>query len=266
VVAAVHRAARVVRRRLAAETGTDLRACRAGRRARGRAGAGAREGAGIALLALPRADPRQGPLRAPVAPRREGDGRAGTAAREATRGRDAARHRGAVRILQADAVSALEARADGELQLPGLGEPLQARRGRLLPPRGALRRESVPDLRLERARAGRAAGAPAHAARSRHQRRPNGQPACAGPTTTPAGRAAPCRARLVPGRAGPSYEPSMSAPSQPGRPTRSSANSVQPRSRPAGGTSRIFSRPRTQRWRRLRNGGRWPDRTWAACM
>src|SRR6266540_4103824 len=156
VVAAVHRAARVVRRRLAAETGTDLRACRAGRRARGRAGAGAREGTGIALLALPRADPRQGPLRAPVAPRREGDGRAGAAAREAARGRDAARHRGAVRILQADAVSALEARADRELQLPGLGEPVQARRGRLLPARRALRRESVPDLRLERARAGRA--------------------------------------------------------------------------------------------------------------
>ncbi len=263
MVAAVHRAARVVRRRLAAETGTHLRACRPGRRARGRAGVGAREGTGIALLALPRADPRQGPLRAPVAPRREGDGRAGAAAREAARGRDAARHRGAVRILQADAVSALEARADCELQLPGLGEPLQARRGRLLPPRRALRRGSVP-----RSSPGEGASrtswwsvcargaepAPAAAERAAGPRRLRDPP-------DRARRSMPCSTRS--GRAGPSYELSTSARSPPARPTRSSESSVRPRSRPTGETSRIFSRPRTRRWRRLRNRGRWLSSTTA---
>jgi SNF2 family DNA or RNA helicase len=108
------------------------------------------EGAGVALHALPGADPRQGADRAAMAAGREGDGGTSAAAREATRRRDAARHRGCVRGLQADAVPAFERRAEGKLHVPGLGEAVQARRGRLLHPRRALRRGPVPDLRLAR--------------------------------------------------------------------------------------------------------------------
>ena len=47
------------------------------------------------------------------------------------------------------------ARAEGELHVPGLGEPVQAHRGRLLHPRRAVRPGPVPDLRLAGPRAGR---------------------------------------------------------------------------------------------------------------
>ncbi len=170
MVATVHRAARVIRGRLTAAAWAQLRSPRPGGRARRRAGHRDREGAGLALHALPRPDPVQGAERAAVAASGEGDGVAGAATCAAARRRDAPRHRGRVRVVQADAVPALARRVEGELYVPGLGEPVQAHRGRLLHPGRAVRPGPVPDLCVARPRAARAARALAGAA-SRRERR-----------------------------------------------------------------------------------------------
>ena len=68
----------------------------------------------------------------------------------------------------------LQGRAEGQLHVPGLGEPVQARRCGVLHPRRALRRGSVPDLRVAGTRQGGIARAAACAARGRDR------PSCAG--------------------------------------------------------------------------------------
>ena len=73
--------------------------------------------------------------------------------------------------MQADAVPALARRVEGELHVPGLGEPVQAHRGRLLHPRRALRPRPVSDLRVAGTRAGRAARTHPPRPASRRERR-----------------------------------------------------------------------------------------------
>ena len=272
MVAAVHRAARVVRGRLTAAAWAQLRSPRPGGRARRRAGHRDREGAGLALHALPRPDPVQGAERAAVAATGEGDGVAGAATRAAARRRDAPRHRGRVRVVQADAVPALTRRAEGELHVPGLGEPVQAHRGRLLHPRRALRPGPVPDLRLAGPRAGRAARAPARAA-SRRQRgaRCRSSPRIAGQRQALACRGAAGgagvarsgarrRTRLVLGRAGRRSPTCTSIRSPPRQRMCCCASSVRHRSTSTVRTSSISSRRSTVSWRSRPSVARSNDR------
>ena len=136
-------------------------------------------GTGLALHALPRPDPHQGPHRTSMAACGEGDGGAGATAREAAGGRDAARDRGPSRGLQAHALPLVPARAEGQLHLPRRSQSLQAHRRRLLHPRRALRRGSVRDLRLARPHQGGAARTLAGPARQARRDRRSPRPTLA---------------------------------------------------------------------------------------
>ena len=104
VVAAVHRAARVVRRGLAPEARPQLRASGSGARARGRARRGHRPSPGLAVGAVPGPDPRPSPCRRRTGRASRRRWREGCLPRQAPRGRDAARHRGGLRRDASDAV------------------------------------------------------------------------------------------------------------------------------------------------------------------
>src|SRR5450432_929971 len=105
VVAAVPRAAGVLRARIATGARPRVRAHEPGAGARRRAGDRAVEGSGLAVHSLPRADPAASVLRAPVVAGGEGDRRAGADARPAARRGDARRHRGGPRRREAGAAA-----------------------------------------------------------------------------------------------------------------------------------------------------------------